>query len=155
MAQRGRPSSYKPEYAEQARKLCELGATDADLAEFFEVHVATIYRWAAKKGEFCEALKVGKEVADDRVERSLYHRAVGYSHPDMHVSSYLGDVKLTPITKHYPPDTTAMIFWLKNRRRADWRDKQEHEHTGADGLPLSAAVTVTIGPPPQGDDNNG
>jgi hypothetical protein len=81
----GRPSSFRPEYVKQAEKLCKLGATDLDLAGFFEVDVSTIWRWATKYPEFRSALKSGKEVADDRVERSLYQRAVGYSHDAVRV----------------------------------------------------------------------
>jgi len=64
------------------------------------------------------------------VVESLYHRATGYSHPDVVVTSYQGDVTLTEIEKHYPPDATSMIFWLKNRQPKQWRDKQELEHSG-------------------------
>jgi len=116
--------------AEQAKKLCKLGATDQDLAEFFGVCTRTIIRWQAEHSAFCHALKVGKGEADQRVERSLYQRAVGYSHPDVHVSNYQGAVTLTPITKHYAPDTVACIFWLKNRQPELWRDKHEIEHSG-------------------------
>jgi hypothetical protein len=119
----GRPSKYKPEFNEQAAKLCKLGATDKELADFFSVDVATINRWKADYPTFCESLKRGKEESDNRVEQSLYHRAVGYSHPDTHVSNYQGEVTLTPLTKFYPPDTVACIFWLKNRRPDQWRDK--------------------------------
>ncbi len=130
----GRPSDYEPGFADQARKLCELGATDVDLADFFKVSSRTIPRWAAKHEEFCQALKAGKETADDRVERSLYHKAVGYSFDALHFSSFQGIVTETPYREHVPPDTTASIFWLKNRRQKDWRDRIEH--TGADGGPL-------------------
>ena len=74
-----RPSSYDPEFAKQAEKLCTLGATDAELADFFEISVSTIYRWANAYKEFCDALKAGKEACDERVVRSLYNRAVGYT----------------------------------------------------------------------------
>jgi hypothetical protein len=130
----GRPSLYKPEYVVQAKKLCLLGATDRELADFFKVSEQTLNTWKAQHPEFLESLKVGKEQADQRVERSLYQRAVGYSHPDVHVSNFQGDVTLTPITKHYPPETTAGIFWLKNRRPEEWRDRIEH--TGKDGGPI-------------------
>jgi len=129
----GRPSSYKPEYAEQARKLCSLGATDADLADFFEVSDRTIYRWASAHDEFCQALKAGKDVSDDRVERSLYHKAVGYTFDSEKVFQFQGEIVRAPTKEHVPPDTTAMIFWLKNRRKDTWRDRQEHELTGKDG----------------------
>lgn len=126
----GRPTGYKKEYAGQARKLCELGATDVDLADFFEVSDRTIYRWASKYDEFCQALKAGKGMADDRVERSLYHKAVGYSFDSEKVFQHQGQIVRAPTREHVPPDTTAAIFWLKNRRKDEWRDKQEHEHTG-------------------------
>ena len=110
-----------------------LGATDDDLAEFFKVHRATIYRWAAKHKEFCDALKAGKDPADDRVERSLYHRAVGYTHDAVKIFLPRGatEAVIVPYKEHVPPDTTAAIFWLKNRRKSEWRDRQEH----AVGLP--------------------
>lgn len=132
-----RPSGYDPEtHPKQAGKLCELGATDDEIAEFFEVNRATIYRWKAQFPEFCDAIKTGKGPADDRVERSLYQRAIGYSHDDVDIRVIDGAVTMTPIIKHYPPDTTAAIFWLKNRRKEDWRDRQSHEHTGKDGGPI-------------------
>ena len=124
---------YKAAFADQARTFCALGATDVELAEHFGVAVATLYAWAMTHAEFCAALQSGAAAADERVERSLFQRAVGYSHADVHASSYQGVVTLTPLTKHYPPDTSAAIFWLKNRRRERWRDRQEHEHAGRDG----------------------
>lgn len=130
----GRPSDYKRQYAKQAKMLCMLGATDAELAEFFECSVPTFYRWVAKHKEFRKAIQMGKEAPDNRVERSLYNRAVGYSHPDVHVSNYQGAVTLTPITKHYPPDVAAAFIWLKNRRPDVWRDKQEITHTGLESF---------------------
>jgi hypothetical protein len=116
----GRPGLYRPEYAEQALKLCKLGLIDAELAVFFEVNEVTINRWKKAHPEFCKALKKGKTVADAEVAEKLFQRAVGYSHPDVHISNYQGVVTITNITKHYPPDTVACIFWLKNRRRMSW-----------------------------------
>jgi hypothetical protein len=132
----GRPSPYRPYYAEQARKLCVLGATDDDLANFFGVATRTIYRWTAKHEEFCQALKCGKDPADDRVERSLYHRAVGYTFEAVKLVTAGGVTRQVRYREHVPPDTTAAIFWLKNRRKEQWRDKQEHTVTGADGGPV-------------------
>jgi hypothetical protein len=138
----GRPSEYKPEYASIAAKLCEFGATDEDLAEALGKGVRTIYRWAAEHEEFRQALKTGKDGPDDRVERSLYHRAVGFSHPDVHVSVYEGKVTLTPIVKHYPPDTTAALAWLNNRRPDRWR--QRKEEAPADAAAAAAAIRAIL-----------
>jgi hypothetical protein len=125
----GRNSSFRKEYCEQAEKLCLLGATDADLADFFGVSYVTINAWKQKYPKFLKSLKTGKDEADTRVERSLYHRAIGYEHPEVHVSNFQGAITLTPMIKRYPPDTVAAIFWLKNRKKAEWRDRQEVEHT--------------------------
>lgn len=121
----GRPSLYKPEFAIQAEKLCKLAATDIEIADFFEVDVRTIYRWKAEHDEFCQALKTGKDIADERVERSLFARANGYEHEEVDIRVVNGEIVQTPIRKYYPPDTTAAIFWLKNRRKETWRDKTE------------------------------
>jgi len=141
----GRPSSYKSEYAEQARKLYKLGATDAEVAEFFGVSVRTIYRWQQSHEAFCHALKADKEPADERVKRSLYHRAVGYSYEAVKIFMPAGATApvYAPYTEHVPPDTTAAIFWLKNRRPDEWRDVNRHELSGPDG----AAIVIKGGLP--------
>jgi len=125
----GRPSAYKPEYVELAKNYCEQGATDEDLARYFHVTERTINTWKGKYIEFNSALKENKPKADNVVERSLFEKATGYSHPAVHVSNYKGEITVTPFIKHYPPDTTAMIYWLKNRQPNKWRNKQEIEHT--------------------------
>jgi len=126
----GRPSKYKPEYEELAYKYCLLGAIDDELAKFFEVDVATINRWKIDYPVFCESLKNGREIADAEVSKKLYHRARGYSHPEDKIFLHEGEPVIVPTIKHYPPDATSMIFWLKNRQRGKWRDKTEHELTG-------------------------
>lgn len=142
MATRGRPPIYKPEFAKQAEKLCALGATDAELADFFGVHVATIHRWRHEYTEFCDSIKTAKEIADARVERSLYQRAMGYEHDETDIRVIQNEIVTTDIRKHYPPDSTAMIFWLKNRKPAEWRDKVDSEITGPGGGPLQVAEVV-------------
>lgn len=129
----GRPSKFKPEFVAKAEKLCGLGATDEDLADFFEVSIRTISNWKSEHPEFLQSLKGGKDEADDRVERSLYQRAVGYTHDATHFSSFQGTVTATPYRNHCAPDVTAQIFWLKNRRPDLWRDKQELDHKSSDG----------------------
>lgn len=125
-----RPTKYKPEFSRLAQKMTRLGATNMEVADALEINVLTLYRWSATNKEFCNALKVGKEEADERVESSLYVRATGYSHEETHVSNFQGQITLTPMVKYYPPDATSMIFWLKNRRPKQWRDKQDHELSG-------------------------
>ena len=125
-----RPTKFKEEFIPQAEKLCKLGATDMEVADFFEVDVRTVYRWKGENEAFCQALKVGKDIADERVERSLYARANGYEHEEVDIRVVGGAIVQTPIRKYYPPDTTACIFWLKNRKTAEWRDKVEQEHSG-------------------------
>lgn len=123
----GRPSDYRPEFVEQAKKQCAAGATDQELADFFDVSVRTLYRWKNSHPEFCQALNAGKAPADERVERSLFERACGYERDEIDIRVIGGEIVQTPVRKFYPPDTTAMIFWLKNRRPEAWRDKTEVE----------------------------
>ena len=125
-----RPSKYKPEFAAQAAKLCALGATDAQLADFFEVAVSTVSLWKVEHKEFSEAIKVPKAEADERVEQSLFRRAMGYEHDEVDIKVVQGQIVKTDIRKYYPPDTTAAIFWLKNRKPGEWRDKQDVELSG-------------------------
>lgn len=136
MAAIGRPSKYKEEYCEQARKLCLLGATDVELADFFETSEQTINAWKNAHPAFLEAIKKGKTQADSNVADRLYQRAMGYEHPEVDIRVVASEIVQTPITKFYPPDTGAAIFWLKNRQRGKWRDKIDQEITGADGGPI-------------------
>lgn len=131
-----RPTKFKPEYVKQAEKLCALGATDLEIADFLEVDVRTIYRWKGENDAFCQALKVGKDIADERVERSLFARANGYEHDEVDIRVVGGSIVKTDIRKFYPPDTTAAIFWLKNRRPKEWREAKSVELTGAEGGPV-------------------
>jgi len=120
---------YKPEFAEQARKMCQLGATDEELAEHFEVCVRTIYRWRNTHEEFAEAVVAGKEHADARVERALYSRAVGCSVQRTRVFKHVGDDKpvYATYTHHLPPDANAALQWLRTRQPKKWRACEEEE----------------------------
>lgn len=137
---RGRPARYQQDFVGQAAKLCRLGATDVELADFFGVTVTTLNNWKKAHPDFLVSIKAGKVDADAEVEAKLFHRATGYSHPEVHVSNFQGLVTLTPLTKHYPPDTTAAIFWLKNRQPEKWRDIKAVEMTGAGGGPVVVEV---------------
>lgn len=138
----GRPPRYKKEFTELAYNYCLLGATDKKLASFFNVCVSTIDKWKKSHPEFLQSIKKAKEFADGEVVKSLYDRATGYEHPDTHISNYQGGITKTKITKHYPPDTTAMIFWLKNRQPELWRDKRETEISGK--IQTEALIPVTL-----------
>ena len=124
----GRPTNFKDEYIEQVYKLCLLGATDKEIADFFDVCEATINNWKINYPLFLESIKKGKIFADANVAEKLYNRACGYEHEEVKLAQIEGvftDSKT--IIKKYAPDPTAAIFWLKNRQPKKFRDKQEIE----------------------------
>lgn len=129
----GAPTKYDPKYNSQVVKLCKLGATDKEIADFFEVSEDTIHEWKKVHPKFSESIKEGKVYADANVADKLYHRATGYDHPEVDIKVIDGEIVKTPLTKHYPPDTAAAIFWLKNRRKKQWRDKIEQGFTDGEG----------------------
>lgn len=131
----GRPSDFMPEYVEQAHKLCRLGATDAEVADFFGCNRRTLQRWQHDHPELAEAMKLGKEIPDSRVERALYARAVGYDFEAVKIfCNKDGIVTEVPYLEHVPPDPKAAMQWLFNRRPNEWRLRVEH--TGKEGGPI-------------------
>ena len=101
------------------------GLTDEQIANNIGIRTSTFYEWKKKYVEFAEALKKSKEVADLEVENALFKRATGYTVTETKViESDKDGEKTETITKHIPPDTTAQIFWLKNRKPNEWRDKR-------------------------------
>ncbi len=143
----GRPTDYKEEFNEQAHKLCLLlGATDKQLADYFEVSEKTINTWKAKHPEFLQSIKEGKEFADAKVAESLYKRALGYTHPEEKIFCSEGQIVTHETEKHYPPDTGAAMAWLKNRQKDKWRDKQEVELGG--NLEITKVERVIVDPNP-------
>lgn len=114
-------TDYRPEYAEQAMNYCLLGATDVDLAGFFGVTDRTLRNWKKRFPEFEKAMNEGKTFADAKVARSLYNNAVS-------------------------GDTTACIFWLKNRQKHAWRDRHEIDHSGKVGVdPITLLLSQVEG----------
>jgi len=102
------------------------GLTDAQLAEKMNIGARTLYDWKLKYPQISQALKKGKEVVDIQVENALLKRALGYDFQEEKIEKSDKDgVKVVQTVKHIPPDTTAQIFWLKNRRPDRWRDKPE------------------------------
>lgn len=129
---------YRPEMAEEAKRLCENGASGRDVARVLGISKTAMYEYAARYPEFRAALKVGKAVADDRVERSLYDRANGYTYKE--VKPFLDRKTNEIIYAEYevtvPPEPQCLMFWLKNRRPEVWREVSRQELTGAGGGPV-------------------
>ena len=123
----GRPTKYLPEYNSLAENYGRLGATDAQLAVFFDVAESTINLWKLKEPTFSESLRRGKEEADQKVVEALYQRAQGYRVKEDKLSNQ-GEV--FACEREVPADITACVFWLKNRQPESWRDKQHVELTG-------------------------
>ncbi len=147
----GRPSLFRDEYIRQAREFALLGVTDEEMARLFGVSEATFNSWKNSKPGFLDSIKEGRDVADARVGTRLYERAMGYSHKAVKIvaDAKTGAVVEVPYTEHYPPDTAACIFWLKNRQRHSgrWRDKVEQAITGEDGGAVKVDMTVAIAGP--------
>ena len=128
----GRPTKFKPEYTEQALHLCRLGATTLDLAHAFKVTSKTIETWMKQYPEFLRTIKEAKSNADDKVKQALYHRALGYSHPDTKFATFEGKITDSEeYTRHYPPDTTACMAWLHNRDPEHWKPRKAAEVSDA------------------------
>ena len=141
---RGAPTKYKPEYAEEARKFCLLkGATDEELAEYFEVAESTIKEWYKKHPEFSASVRAGKAGADMNVAEGLYKRATGYEYSSekivtISVGDGCSEVQRVPITAVVLPDPGAALNWLKNRQPDSWRDKLEID------LPPKIKLTMNL-----------
>ena len=141
----GRPTEYRAEYDDQAMKLCLLlGATDAQLAEFFDVSETTINNWKNEFPSFLESLRAGKRVADAEVAHGLFNRARGAQYTTQQAFKVRRikfneagkkvaedeEVVTVPVEVVEPPDTNACSLWLRNRDSEHWRDKQDIEHSG-------------------------
>ncbi|MCA1490109.1 hypothetical protein I6F11_04145 [Ensifer sp. NBAIM29] len=124
----GRPTSWDERNLSIARTLAELGATDLEISQAFEVSIRTIHRWKLEYPEFREALEIGKDAADRKVEDSLYKRATGYSFDSEKIVVIEGEAQRVEIIEHVPPDTKAAMWWLQNRRPGTWRDVRHIKH---------------------------
>lgn len=129
----GRPTKFTPGNKIKAEKLCRRGFTDKEIAEIIDINESTIHRWKLKQPGFSESLNLWKQDANHNIERSLYERAHGYSHAATKAQWIQdengGRWEYADLIKHYPPDPTSMIFWLKNRCPEKWRDKTEVRHS--------------------------
>jgi len=139
----GRPTKWDPKLKPTIKMLYRKGCSDKEVAKALMIDPQTLYNWKKRCPKFFESLNDWKLKADADVERSLYERAKGYSHPEDKIfcDSKTGETTVVPTVKHYPPDSTAIIYWLKNRQPKRWRDKQEIEHSGEQ--------TIKVLPPPE------
>ena len=113
------------------------GLIDEQIAHNLGIALSTFYEYKKKHPEFSESLKKGKEVVDIEVENALLKRALGYKYTEVTrepvKDPMTGEIKLEvtkKVVKEVTPDTTAQIYWLKNRKPTTWRDKQEISHGG-------------------------
>lgn len=113
------------------------GLIDEQIAENIGINPATLYEWKKRYPKISESLKKGKEVVDIQVENALLRRALGYEYTEVTQevceNAEIGEMELRvtkKVTKEVVPDTTAQIFWLKNRKPNEWRDKQNMELSG-------------------------
>ena len=120
-----------------AWSLAALGATNDDIADAMGISKRTIIRWCKDHESFARALAEGKGASDAKVIRSLYQRATGYDYQEEKtIVEYDKDgnpkpVKVERLKRHAPPDTTAQIYWLKNRQRDKWKDKYDDTYAAA------------------------
>lgn len=124
----GRPTDFNDVIAKKILYCCEKGMTDKQIASAVGISEATLNNWKiGQDPQFLESIKKGKKIADDIVEASLYERACGYRGKEtkLFYDNKTGQVIEHEVEKVYPPDPTAMIFWLKNRQPQRWRDKTE------------------------------
>lgn len=141
----GSEKQWDNRFIKMVETLGKAGFIDKQIAETFGVSVQTLHNWKNSKPEFALALKKAKEIANESVIEALYKRATGYSHPETHISVYQGRVIKTAMVKHYAPDTTACIFWLKNRQPNDWKDRSENVLQNPDGSALEPITVKVVG----------
>ena len=142
MAKRGRPTDFKPEYVEQVERFCAvMGTLDVDIAQFFNVCVATIGNWKNEHPEFLEAITRGKAVTDQKVVQKLIDRTMGaewieQKEVKLKRTEYENGkkvleeetVEIVDLKKAAPPDTPAIALYLHNRRPDMFRQRQEVVH---------------------------
>ncbi|MEO6216437.1 MAG: helix-turn-helix domain-containing protein [Sphingomonas sp.] len=127
-----RPSTYKPAFARRAHEKCAHGFTDRELAAEFGVSRTTIFRWRAAHPEFAEATALGKAKANERVERALYERAIGYEEEAVRI--FLPDGAAAPVILRYSrevrADVRAALQWLRARDPKTWARTGPPEDAG-------------------------
>ena len=118
----GRPSRYDAAFARQARLLGRLGADSADLARFFSVSIATLYRWQARYPEFGLAFAMGRAEGEGLEKPGMYRRATGYAFSARReYRRRSGETIDADFTVRVLADANVALRWLRNRRPEAWR----------------------------------
>lgn len=136
---------------------CTDGLTDEQIAENIGINVATLYTWKNKHSKIDDALKKGKEIVDRQVENALLKKALGIDKRikkpiKVKKTIYENGKKLEEKEVieyvdediYIPPDTTAQIFWLKNRKPQEWRDRKEVNVDGSINDPFKGLTTAEL-----------
>ena len=112
------------------------GLTDEQIAKNIGIGYSTLQAWKSKYRDIQDTLKRGKEVIDREVENALLKRALGYTYNEVtQEANEFGELAVSKVvTKQVSPDVTAQIFWLKNRKPKEWRDRKETELSGNIGV---------------------
>lgn len=143
----GRPSKYETDIKDRLLEIeawSRDGLTKEQIAKNLGIHIATLCEYQNKYSEFFEALKRGRAVADIEVENALFKRARGYQVKEIkkEVDSE-GREKYTEVVKEVAPDTTAQIFWLKNRKPECWNDRRVIETSGKVDINTNSLASLT------------
>lgn len=121
---------FRGEILAEAVELGLTGATDFEAAEALGIDDRTLRLWKVRDPAFAKALTISKDIADGKIEATLYHKARGYTFRSEKIFQHEGAIIRAETLEHVPPSDTAMIFWLKNRQRDRWRDQQDHKVDG-------------------------
>jgi transcriptional regulator with XRE-family HTH domain len=127
------------------------GLTDEQIAANIGISRSTLNEWKNRFSDISDILKRGKEIVDIQVENALLKRALGYTYKETTREAQFNPqteqyemVVTKEVTKEVVPDTTAQIFWLKNRKPEEWRDKKDVEHSGSVNNPFAALSTEQL-----------
>lgn len=126
----GRPTKYTAKHATRAAILARKGCTRQEIATILGISRDTVWQWCAAHPAFDKALKVNDLVANSRVKRALFERAVGYTFEAEKIFQYEGVPVRVDHLEHVPPDVGAISLWLRNRLPKEWRDKVDIETSG-------------------------
>jgi len=126
----------------QVQFLYEHGFTSKELAEFLGVNDRTVSEWQRKDPVFKEIIRKAKSIADTYVEKALYKKAIGFEHKTEEFSKdrKTGEITVVEVMKYFAPETLACIFWLKNRKPAEWKDRSPNEYNGSIVFNINANI---------------